>query len=188
VFLDSARCCLCDGAYAGDERVCFRCGSTRVLSQEGVRLGRNASELVTLMTEWEANADARPDGAPPMLRPWLRVPTVFSFGSSGSFLFLAHGGLRLHRREPVVRGGRPPVLRRRGGRDGGALPSRDAHAERPLLTAAMWDRCSALITSQGFPLTPLDAVFCIVGLIAAAAPTDFLPRNLAARSPHHRSA
>ena len=50
-----------------------------------------------------------------------------------------------------------------------------------LLTAGMWDVCSALITSQGIPLTPLDAVFCIVSLVAAAIPIDFLPRNFAAR-------
>lgn len=45
-----------------------------------------------------------------------------------------------------------------------------------LLTAATWEVCVALITSQGVTFGPLDIAFCAIGILASAFPTELLPR------------
>ena len=194
-FVDSTHCWLCGSAYLRDERVCSRCGSTRVLSHEAERLERNAVELVALMNESEAIREATPQGDyTPAPRRWARASILFPFGSSDTLVFLAHGALGA-----FIGGSLWYVVAVLLHSDVGALailmgfftgkgislstPYRRATLTpiAILVTAAMWDLCCALFTAQGISLSPLDAVFLIVSIVAAAAPIDFLPRNTAAR-------
>lgn len=193
-FFDATRCWLCGKTYKNDERVCFNCGSTRVLSHDSVRLERNALELIELTRSPEATYPDDEDGEPiPARRGRPRQPAS-SFGTSDLALYLAYGALGA-----FIGGSLWCVIAVLWHSDVGALAilmgyftgkgiAMAALYRRGtltliamLVTAGMWDVCTALIISQGISLTPLDAAFYVVSLIAAAIPIDFLPRNLTAR-------